>query len=145
MEGTKPRAAEALGNLQGVMDDLGVVQAAAKICPPPSQIMVWLGIIFNTQEMSMAIPPDKLREIMACLEAWRGKTTTTSKELQSLLGLLNFVASVALHTRLFTNRMLDVLRGTGPAGTTVVTQQFRRDIQFFLDLLPIFNGRKIMG
>ena len=144
VEGNKPRATEALGALQGIMDSLGVVQAAAKICPP-SQVMVWLGIFFDTKEMYMAIPHDKLREIMSCIEYWRGRVRATRKEMQSLLGLLNFVASVAPPTRLFTNRMLEDLRATNPTGTVEVTEQFQRDVQFFLDLLPIFNGRRMMG
>ena len=135
VEGNKPRATEALGALQGIMDGLGVVQAAAKICPP-SQVMVWLGIFFDTKEMYMAIPHDKLLEIMSCIESWRGRVRATRKEMQSLLGLLNFVASVAPPTRLFTNRMLEDLRATNPTGTADVTEQFQRDVQFFLDLLP---------
>ena len=144
VEGNKPRATEALGTLQGIMDNLGVVQAAAKICPP-SQVMIWLGIFFDTKEMYMAIPQEKLTEIMACLESWRGRDSATRKEMQSLLGLLNFVASVAPPTRLFTNRMLDDLRETSHTGHRVLTQQFQQDVQFFLDLLPMFNGRRMMG
>ena len=143
-EGTEHRAAEALGTLQGIMNDLGIVQAEEKICHP-SQVMVWLGIYFNTKEMYMAIPRDKLEEIMACLETWRGQSRATRKEMQSLLGLLNFVASVAPPTRLFTNRMLDSLRETTASGTTAVSWQFKQDVQFFVDLLPIFNGRRVMG
>ena len=143
-ESTESRASGALGALQGIMDDLGVVQAQAKICLP-SQIMVWLGIYFNTKEMYMAIPHDKLDEIMICLEGWRDRTRASRNEIQSLLGLLNFVASVAPPTRLFTNRMLDTLRETGPTGTTALSWQFKQDILFFLDLLPIFNGRKVMA
>ena len=41
--------------------------------------------------------------------------------------------------------MLDNLRETGPTGATSLSYQFKQDVQFFLELLPIFNGRKIMG
>ena len=92
--------------------------------------------------MSMSIPSAKLKDVMQCLGEWRGKTRATRREMQSLLGLLNFVATVAPPTRLFTNRMFDSLSETGP---TSLSCQFKQDVQFFLDLLPIFNGRKIMG
>ena len=82
---------------------------------------------------------------MACLRDWQGKTRATKKEIQSLLGLLNFVASVAPPVRLFTNRMLDVLREAPDVGAVSLSLQFKQDVQFFVQLLPIFNGRKIMG
>ena len=143
-EGTEPKADQALTALQDIMHDLGMVQAQAKICTP-SQVMVWLGILFNTKEMYMAIPEEKMGEIMLCLEEWRVRTRATRKELQSLLGLLNFVASVAPPVRLFTNRMLDDLRESTPTGASSLSYQFKQDVRFFLELLPIFNGKKIMA
>ena len=144
VESTQPRAQRALGALQDIMTTLGVEQAEHKICLP-SQTMIWLGIFFDTLAMSMEIPKEKLREIMLCLREWDCKLKATRKEIQSLLGLLNFVASVAPPVRLFTNRMLDDLRETGPTGATSLTYQFKKDVQFFLELLPMINGRKIMG
>ena len=142
VERTEPVAQGALATLQDVMRRLGVVQADNKICLP-SQVMVWLGIRFDTVAMSMTIPKEKLGETMACLEEWRGKSRASRREMQSLLGLLNFVATVAPPARLFTNRMLDNLRETGPTGSTSLSCQFKQDVQFFLDLLPLFNGRKL--
>ena len=80
-EGNEPKDAQALTALQDIMHELGMVQADAKICAP-SQIMVWLGIFFNTKEMYMAIQEEKMGEIMLCLEGWRGRTRATRKELQ---------------------------------------------------------------
>ena len=95
--------------------------------------------------MSMTIPKEKMGEIMQYLGEWGGKLRATRKEIQSLLGLLNFVASVAPPVRLFTNRMLDNLRETPPVGATSLSHQFKLDVKFFQELLPIFNGRKVMG
>ena len=138
------RADKALTALQGIMDLLGVEQAQSKICPPTQQ-MIWLGIYFDTLAMSMSIPKEKMEEIMACLGEWGDKQRATKKEIQSLLGLLNFVASVAPLTRLFTNRMLDALREAPQSRASSLSHQFKQDIKFFEELLPLFNGRKIMG
>ena len=143
-EGAEPRANEDLAALQRIMDELGLVQAEAKICKP-SQTMVWLGIFFDTKEMYMAIPDEKMAEIMLCLGIWKSRTRATRKELQSLLGLLCFVASVAPPVRLFTNRMLDDLREAPPVGASSLSYQFKQDVLFFVELLPMFNGRRIMG
>ena len=144
VEPAEARAGAALSALQAIMDDLGVAQAESKICLP-AQVMVWLGIQFDTREMSMTIPEEKLREIMACLRSWMGRLRASRKDIQSLLGLLNFVASVAPPVRLFTNRMLDTLRETPSTGSSSLSCQFKQDVLFFAELLPIFNGRKIMG
>ena len=144
VESDENKATHALAALQSIMDALGVQQAANKICLP-NQVMVWLGIRFDSLAMSMEIPREKIVEIMACLAEWSGKARATRKEIQSLLGLLNFVASVAPPTRLFTNRMLDDLRETHPVGATSLSHQFKLDVRFFQELLPIFNGRKIMA
>ena len=144
VEGALTKAAAAFDALQGIMDRLGMVQAESKVCRP-ARAMVWLGIQFNTLDMSMAIPKTKLAEVMECVIALGDKKRATRKEMQSLLGLLNFVASVAPPTRLFTNRMLDDLREAPQSGAATLSCQFKQDISFFTELLPMFNGRRIMG
>ena len=137
---TRPR--RHLGNFRA----LWTGWAWCKPNPRPSQTMVWLGIQFNTLDMSMAIPKAKLGEVMECVTAWGGKKRATRKEMQSLLSLLNFVASVPPPpTRLFTNRMLDDLREAPQFCAATLSCQFKQDISFFMELLPMFNSRCIMG
>ena len=71
-EVSEHKATNALRALQAIMDGLGVVQAEAKICLP-AQTMTWLGIYFDTMEMSMSVPKPKLAEIMICLGKWHNK------------------------------------------------------------------------
>ena len=108
-EKTQGQAQRALHTLQHIMRDLGVVEAAHKICEP-AQVMVWLGILFDSRSMEISIPPEKLKEIMAMLATWQGRLRATRQELQSIMGSLQFVASVSPTTRIFTNRMLQCLR-----------------------------------
>ena len=143
VEPVEDEAMAALSTLQAIMDELGVRQAESKICLP-SQVMIWLGICFDTREMSMAIPGEKMGEIMACVREWTARTRATRKDMQSLLGLLNFVASVAPPVRLFTNRILEALRESTQRGANTLSCQFKQDILFFAELLPMFNGRKMM-
>ena len=64
--------------------------------------------------------------------------------MQKLLGLLHFVASVAPPAHIFTNRMLQDLREAPPRGSETLSLGFRKDIRFFANLLPEFNGVKLM-
>ena len=87
------RAERALGCLQKVMAELGVREALHKVCKPARQ-MIWLGIYFDADNMTMAIPAAKLREVMDIVRNWEGRTRATQRDMQKLLGLLHFVASV---------------------------------------------------
>ena len=142
-ESTEERARRALEVLQGVMDELGIMQAVHKICLPARQ-MVWLGILFDSVQMTMSIPPAKLAEVGEIVRSWQGRSRATRHDMQCLLGLLQFVASVSPPTRIFTNRMLQDLREAPARGSESLSLGFRRDLAFFSELLPQFNGVKIM-
>ena len=142
-EATIAEADNALGCLQSVMRELGIVEAEHKVCPP-AQSMIWLGILYNSVSMEMSIPPQKLQEIGKVVAEWGGRTRATQREIQSLFGLLQFVASVTKPARLFTNRILENLREAPKRGYTTLSLGFRRDLKFFADLLPHYNGVRIM-
>ena len=133
----------ALATLQSILKDLGMAEAESKICPP-TQIMTWLGIQFDTLHMTMSLPPKKRDEVAACLRNWEDRTRATLREVQSLFGLLQFVTSVAPAARLFTNRILDTIREVGNDKYVTLSWGFKRDVKFFRDLLPDFRGVKIM-
>ena len=125
------------------MAELGVAEATHKVCQPATE-MIWLGIIYNSVEMTMAIPPGKLTEIMEELDTWRDRKRATQRDIQSLFGLLQFVASVAPPARVFTNRILADLREAPKRGSETLSLGFKKDVKFFLDLLPDYNGIRII-
>ena len=118
------------------MVELGIQEAKHKACGPTTQL-VWLGLIYDSEGMTISIPQQKLEEIMTLLGEWEGKQRATLKELQSLIGTLQFVAGVSPPTPVFTNRMLATLRESLSWG-------FKWDLAFFLALLPHYNGIKII-
>ena len=142
-EKTEEEEGKALVSLQSILVDVGLKEAKHKVCLP-SQIMIWLGILFNTMTMTMSIPHDKLSEIMQSLGEWKNRIHATRKEMQSIIGVLQFVAKVAPPVRLFINRMLECLRDTPPTGCHTLSWGFKKDIDFFLKLLPQINGVRII-
>ena len=142
-EGTLHRAERALSTLQNIMAELGVREAKHKVCQP-AQRMIWLGLWYDTIAMTISIPQEKLEEIMCVLKGWEAKHKASRKDMQRLLGLLQFVASVSPPTRVFTNRMLANLREMPKRGTETLSLGFRDDLRFFLDLLPAYNGVRIV-
>ena len=142
-ERTIRRAEKALEELQQIMRELGVNEAKHKVCQPATR-MVWLGLWYDSMDMTISIPQDKLSEIMQELKGWENKTRASRQEMQRLLGLLQFVASVSPPARVFTNRMLTNLRETPKKGTESLSLGFKSDLKFFLDLLPEYNGIRIV-
>ena len=142
-EATEQRASRALRTLQRVMQELGVREAEAKICLP-AQTMVWLGILFDTVNMTMSVPQVKLQEVMEIVQQWQGRVRASRHDMQKLLGLLQFVASVAPPARVFTNRMLQGLREAPAVGAGSLSLGFKQDVAWFARMLPEFNGVKLM-
>ena len=142
-EPSLPRATSALEALQGIMRELGIKEALHKVCPP-AQSMVWLGILFNSIDMTMKIPGEKMEEIGQTLQVWTGKTRATLREMQSLMGLLNFVASVSPPARIFTNRILEGIREAPTRGTETLSLGFKSDLNFFVTIWPRYNGIRIL-
>ena len=139
-EASRNRAQAALGALQEIMGVLGVQEVKHKV-HPPAQRLVWLGILYDTLAMRMSIPFEKMSEIMEILDTWEGRTRATHRDVQALIGLLQFVVSVSPPVRVFTNRMLQYLRDMPDRGRDGLSYGFCQDLRFFLDLLSQYNGR----
>ena len=92
----------ALGNL---LEELGLKESTEKACAPATS-MTYLGVLFNTVDMTMSVPADKLQEVRADLEVWARKTTAVRKDLQSILGKLFWISKVVRHSRAFMGRLL---------------------------------------
>ena len=106
---TKKNAHFAFYTLQKVLEKCGIEKAKSK-ASPPSNIMSFLGILFNTITMTMEITPERLLELKVLLSFWLSKETATLKEVQSLLGKLNFVAACVRPGRIFVSRMIQWLK-----------------------------------
>ena len=62
----------------------------------PTTILDFLGATFNTEAMTVAIPEERIRFMIAYIKEWRCKTSYTLKELSSLIGLLLYAGQLAL-------------------------------------------------
>ena len=82
------------------METIGIKESKHK-ATSPAYIAVFLGILFDMLSMTMQITPERLQEIKQLLEKWLMMKTTNLKELQSLLGKLNFAASTICAGRVF--------------------------------------------
>ena len=136
------RAKESFSQLKWLLDDLGL-QEAAKKAEPPSTQMTFLGVMFDSSNMTMRVPPDKLTEIKSEIGSWARKTTITKQNLQSLLGKLFWVARVIRYARVFMGRLLNQLRsmsGQPEKYKVKLAEESQKDLKWWWRYLDHFNG-----
>ena len=141
----KELAEFAYNTLGSVLDKCGIEEAKDKSCPP-SQIMTFVGVLFNTETMTIEITPERLIELRALITSWLNKEKASLKEIQSLLGKLNFVAACVRPARLFISRMLTWLKALykSESGQHMIPNYVRKDILWWHKYLSLYNGVSMM-
>ena len=141
-ENNKARATESFGQLGWLFKDLGLDESVKK-AEAPSTEMTYLGVEFDTDTMTMRVPPDKLSEIKSEIKLWTKKTTITRRDLQSLLGKLFWLAKVVRLARAFMGRLLQQLRSMANSKDMCkvkLSDESRKDLKWWSRYLDHFNG-----
>jgi hypothetical protein len=95
--------------------------------------MEFLGIICDTDKLVLEIPDDKLKDIHRILLCWINKEFAKLKEIQSLVGKLNFIASCVKPGRIYMSRLLNWLRDVyGQSSNISVPTLVQKDIKWWL-------------
>ena len=130
-----------LNNFLSLRDRLGVPIAHEKK-EGPSTTLQFAGITLDMINMEPCLADDKLQKRNAQLLAMHKCCKTTLKELQSLIGLLNFTCSVVLPGRAFLQRLIDLTKGVClPHHCIQITEACPHDSQVWLQFLRDFNRR----
>ena len=96
-----------LAKFIGMCDELGVPMAPEKTVGP-SSVLSFAGIELDTCKMEARLPLDKLSKCRLLLNDFLTRKKVTFKELQSVIGLLNFTCSVVVPGRTFLRRMINL-------------------------------------
>ena len=130
------KAFEQLGKL---LADLGIWEAVQKSCEP-LQIMVFLGVLFNSKNMTLEITPECLESLLKEIEVWLDKNTVTIKQVQSLIGKLNFAAATVYSGRVFMMRLFNFLRALYAGSSHYIPLGVKKDLKWWYLFLKDFNG-----
>lgn len=123
-----------------VCDDLGVPLAADKTVGP-THILIYLGLEINTLEMCVKIPSEKLQALKEMLLCFLNKKKMTLKELQSLVGSLNFCSRAIPCASAFNRRFYDATVGlTNPRHHLRISASMKEDMSMWVMFLDCFNG-----
>ena len=143
---TKDKAWFAFYCLRQVLEKAGLIESKDKACIP-SESMHFLGVLFNSDTMTMEVTSDRLIEIRLLIVYWLNKQKATLRELQSLIGKLNFVAACVRPGRIFINRLLNWLRSIydiHPNMEIEIPDYVKMDLQWWDKFLLQYNGISIM-
>ena len=122
----------------------GLEESAGKACPPSTQ-MTFIGVLFDTNSLILKITPERLAEIQMVVTEWLLKEEATLKELQSLLGKLNFVAHCVKPARIFIARLLNFLRQIHNSEKPIkIPSETKKDLLWWSHFLPRYNGISMM-
>ena len=108
-----------------------------KLVPAHTEVTC-LGILVNTINKTISIPPEKLQEIHNICTQWTSKVT--KKQLQTFLGSLLYITKLIEPAQSFLNRMLQVLRESYDVSHIKLSPQFYLDLNWFNILLKQYNG-----
>jgi len=108
----------------------------------PSNVLSFAGIELDTIEMEARLPPDKISKCIWLISEFMHKKKVTLKEIQSLLGFLNFACSIVKPGRAFLRRLIDLTIGVrSPHHLIRLNKSVKADLQLWLSFLSQYNGR----
>jgi hypothetical protein len=91
-----------------LLEALGYVINQDKV-EGPAQKITFLGISIDCVAHMISLPEDKLEETRRLLDSWKGRSKCTKRDLQSLIGHLNWCSRVVLGGRTFMRELIHLL------------------------------------
>ena len=99
------------------------------------------GIELHSVRQEARLPSEMIHKCHALLHQFAQKRSVTLRELQSLIGLLNFCCSVVIPGCAFFRRLSDLTAGvTRPHHHIRFNTEAKNDIRMWLQFLDNFNG-----
>ena len=131
---------EAFVCLTQLLHNLGFTLNWGKVIPP-TQCIVFLGVTIDTLNFTLSIPSDKLVALQSELKDWIHKTKVTKRELQQIIGKLNWAAKLLHATRPFLRRLIDLMCTLKrPSHHVRLTLSVKENLQWLLTASCVFNG-----
>ena len=107
----------------------------------PTQRLTFLGVILDTNSMTLELPKDRVTELKELLKTALQKPKLSKHQLQSIAGKLNWATNCIYGGRFFLRRIFDKIATLKrPFHRTGVTKDIKDDIQWWIQFIDIFNG-----
>ncbi|XP_053105446.1 uncharacterized protein LOC128324664 isoform X1 [Hemicordylus capensis] len=120
--------------------ELGVPLAPEKTEGPTTRL-AFLGIEIDTVAQCCRLPPEKVLALEQRLRQLLDARKVTLRDLQVIVGHLNFACRVIAPGRAFLRRLCDATKGLrAPHHRVRVTHELREDARMWVEFLRDFNG-----
>ena len=107
----------------------------------PATIICFLGLEIDLEKMEIRIPIRKLQEIMQRIDNILHREKVTLREMQSLIGALNFACRAIVPGRPFCRRLINSICGlTKPHHRLRINRGIRQDLFMWKQFFIKFNG-----
>lgn len=141
LEVSQTRASRALNKFLDACTTIGIPISDEKTIFPTQEIE-FLGIVLDSTKFEARLPPDKQAKCTRLLHQFLLKEKCSLRELQSLIGLLNFACIVVPPGRPFLRRLINLTIGASqPYHHIRITSDVKEDLKMWLAFLESFNGR----
>ena len=107
---TQEQCSKTIKALTNLLQSLGFLIHWSKSITTPSQSLVWLGVEWRSSQETLSLPLERAEELSAKIMIFCKKDSTTRREVESILGSMNFVAGWLPKVKLEKNLIVPFLR-----------------------------------
>lgn len=105
----------------------------------PCQQLTFLGVRIDTCALTLSLPQDKLEALHELLMTFQSKKRASKRQLESLIGKLNWACQVIQGGRTFLCRVINAKNTLHRQSDKVLLDCFRKDLEWWTAFLPVFN------
>jgi hypothetical protein len=119
---------------------LPVNLAPSKSVPPSTACLV-LGLMIDTVTMRVSLPELRLSRLKDYLNTWAEKDSATNREVQELIGQLQFACNATQNGHSFLRRLIDQVKGCKFLDDAIqLGFDAKQEIKVWQQFLPEWNG-----
>ena len=134
------RCQTSLDNMLSIFKTIGIPITDSKT-QGPSQALEFMGILLDTSKIQARLASDKIEKLNGCVKDFEQRKSCTLKELQSLIGTLNFACKVVPPGRPFSQRMIALTRNVLKTYHHIrLNAGFFQDLQMWKKFISHWNG-----
>ena len=130
----KQLAQQSYQSFGSMFEAIGGQEAGDKACPP-NTVMEFLGTWFDTVRMTISVTENRMEELKEMLKGWLCKQRYNKKQLQQLIGKLQFITNCVRPGHLFICRLLNKLRELSDDRWYQTDMEMRKDIEWWGQVL----------
>ena len=140
---TRDKIWQAYQALTELLYNLRVDTSEEKIVPPTTR-MEFLGVTFDSIKMTIKVSKEKMDEIQQEISTWLLKTAARRREVESLIGKLQFLAKCIRSGRIFLSRLIQWIQGMDRSSHYPIPLEAKKDIAWWGRCASEFNGVAMM-